>query len=78
MWLQFCRQIFERKLNIKFHQNQPSGSRFVPCGQSVMTKLRVALQNFAKAPKKQRHLQAAQWFVYTFIFPHLLVGDKRG
>ena len=34
MKLEFNRQIFERISNIRFNQNQSSGSRVVPCGQN--------------------------------------------
>ena len=55
MKLAFSRQIFENSSNIKFHQNSPSGSRVVTCGQTYgrtdMTKLIVAFPNFASAPK---------------------------
>jgi len=51
MKLEFSRQIFEIALNIKFLENPRSGSRVVPCGRTDMTKLTVALRNFANAPK---------------------------
>ena len=57
MKLKLSRQIFEKSLNIKFHQNPSSGSRDVLCGrigtdgQTDMTKLIVAFRNFANAPK---------------------------
>jgi len=31
--LEFARQIFEKYSNIKFHENPPSGTRVVPCGE---------------------------------------------
>jgi hypothetical protein len=34
MKLEFCRQIFEKHLKIKFHQNPPSESRGGPYGQT--------------------------------------------
>jgi hypothetical protein len=53
--LEFCRQIFEKYSNTKFHKNPSSGSRDVPSGrtdgQTDMTKLIVALRNFAIAPE---------------------------
>ena len=57
MKLEFSRQIFEKSSNIKFHENPPSGSRFVPCGQTQdgrtdMTKLIVVFCSFANAPNK--------------------------
>jgi len=43
MKLEFSKQIFEKYSNIIFHDNKPSGSRVVPCGQTDgrknMTKL---------------------------------------
>jgi len=47
----FFRQTFEIYSNIKFHENPSIGSRDVPCGQIDMTKLKVAIRNFAVAPK---------------------------
>ena len=34
MKLEFSGQVFEKYLNIKFHENPSSGSRVVPCGQT--------------------------------------------
>jgi hypothetical protein len=55
MKLEFSRQIFEKVANVKFHQNPSSGSRVVPCGytdgRTDMTKLIVAIRNFANVPK---------------------------
>jgi hypothetical protein len=43
----------KKSSNIKFHQNPSNGSRVVPCGQTDgvtdMTKLIVAVRNFANA-----------------------------
>ena len=58
--LEFSQQIFEKYSNIKFHENQSSGSGVVPCGQTDgqadgqtdMTKLKVAIHCFSNAPKK--------------------------
>ena len=47
MKLGFSRQIFEKSINIKFHENPLSGSRFGP----DITKLIVHFSHFAKAPK---------------------------
>ena len=49
---EFSRQIFEKSLNTKFHENPSSGSRVVPCGRTDwhMTKLVVAFRNFAERP----------------------------
>jgi len=51
MKLELSWQIFE-KYDVKFHKNPSSGSRAVPCGQTVLTKPTVASRNFAKAFKK--------------------------
>ena len=57
MNLEFSRQGFEKLLNVKFHADPLSGSRVVPFGRtdvtSDMTKLIVALRNFANASKNQ-------------------------
>ena len=50
MKLRVSRQIFGKCSNIKFHENPSSGSRFVPCGRTDVTKLIVAFRNFANAP----------------------------
>jgi hypothetical protein len=49
--LEFSRQIFEKSLNIKLHENPSSGSRVVQYGRTGMTKLIVAFRNVANAPK---------------------------
>jgi hypothetical protein len=49
MKFEFSRQIFEKVLNIKFHQNPHIGSR-VPYGRTDMTKLIVAFRNLANTP----------------------------
>jgi len=55
MALEYSHQSFEKSPNIKFHENPPSGSRVVPCGQTDirtdMTKLIVAFRNFVNATK---------------------------
>jgi len=51
-------QVFEKNLNIKFHENPSSGNHVVPCRwtdrqtekQAGVTKLIVAFRNFANAP----------------------------
>jgi hypothetical protein len=50
MKLEFSQQIFEKKLNIKFHQNPSSGSRVVSCGRMDWTKLIVAFHNVLENP----------------------------
>jgi hypothetical protein len=47
----FTRKIFEKYSNVTFHKNPSGGSRVLPCGRADMTKLMVALRNFANAPK---------------------------
>jgi hypothetical protein len=49
--IEFSRQVFEKYSNIKFHKLPYSGSRVVPCGRTDMTKLIVALRNFANVHK---------------------------
>jgi hypothetical protein len=57
--LEFSRQIFEKYLNIKFHENPSSRGRIVACGrrdgqtdrQTTMTTLIIAFRNFANTPK---------------------------
>ena len=44
---EFCRQIFEKSSNIKFHENPYSGS-----GQTDLTKLVDTFHNFSKVPNK--------------------------
>jgi hypothetical protein len=58
--LEFSRQVFEKSLNIKCHQNLSSGSRVGPRGQMDMTKLIIAFRNFANAPKNNS-VNAIQW-----------------
>jgi hypothetical protein len=51
---EISREIFEKGSNKKSHQNPPSRSRVVPCGQTEgrtdMTKLIIAFRNLAIAP----------------------------
>jgi len=55
IWIEFSRQIVEKCSNIKFHENQSSGSWVVPCGQldgwTDVKKLTVGFGSFAKASK---------------------------
>ena len=34
MKLEYSQQIFEKSSNIKYHENQSSGSQVVPCGRT--------------------------------------------
>jgi len=54
--LEFCRQIFEKYSNIKFHRNPSIGSRIVPCRRMDMTNVIVAFRNIANAPKNNRDI----------------------
>jgi len=52
---EFCRQIFEKSSNIKFHENPSSGSGQTEGqmdGQTIMTNLIVTFHNFSNAPNK--------------------------
>jgi len=57
MKLDFFREIFEKLLYIKFHENLSIGSRVVPCGRAdgdgrtSISKLLVAFRNFANSPE---------------------------
>jgi hypothetical protein len=55
MKLEFTRQVFEKYLAIKYHENPSSVSQFIPRErtdvQADMAKLTVAFRNFANAPK---------------------------
>jgi hypothetical protein len=60
MNLEFSGQTFDKNSNIRFHENLSSGSRVVSSGQTDgrtdMTKLIVAIPNFANAPKNISNL----------------------
>jgi hypothetical protein len=47
--IDFLVSFFEKYSNIKYHENPSNESRAVSCGQTDMTKLRVAFRNFANA-----------------------------
>jgi len=51
--------------NIKFHENPSSGHRLVPCGRTDMTKLIVALRDFAKAAYKSNITTTLQVFLVS-------------
>ena len=55
---------FRKKFEYNFNQNPSSGSRVVACGQTDMTKLKVAFRNFAKAPKmaKGARFGSLRWY----------------
>jgi hypothetical protein len=48
--LEYPQQIFEKYLDIKFHENPSSGSRFVPCGRIDLTQIVVAFLSDANLP----------------------------
>jgi hypothetical protein len=54
MKLEFSQYIFEKYSNIKFHENQPSGSQTVVCRWTDM-KLIVAFHNFVNVPNKPKN-----------------------
>jgi len=68
----FSRRIWEKYSNIKFNKNPCSGSRVVPCGrtdgQTNITKLILALRNFANAPTI---------LIYTMLYGHGDNGEVR-
>jgi hypothetical protein len=76
------RQCFEKYSNIKFHENSSGGNQGVPCGQADgetdgraegrtdMTKLAVAVRNFANAPIKEH--------IVAVFAAHCLSQDRRG
>jgi hypothetical protein len=53
MKLEFSRQFLKKYSDIKLNENPSSRSRVIPYGQTDMTKLIVAVRNFANAPKNQ-------------------------
>jgi len=71
MKLEFSRRIFEKYSNIKFHDNPSRGCRAVACDrtdrQTDITKLTVALRNFAKAPKNQREIFELAMYLASFL-----------
>jgi len=69
------RQIFEKHLNIKFHENPFNGSRVVPCGRTdghagKHEEAKVAFRNFQTAPRYVRHVKLLQatTVVQTIVF----------
>jgi hypothetical protein len=50
MKLEIFQQVFEQSSDIKFHEYLSCGSGVVPCGQTDMMKLIVALHNVTKVP----------------------------
>jgi len=57
---EISRQLFEKYSCVRFHEKLSSGSRVVACGQTDMTKLKVAFRNFAIAPKNQNRWSAVR------------------
>ena len=60
MKFEFSQQMFEKRSNIKFHQNLSNGSRVVPCEQTDM-KLTVAFRIFANASKNMCGFQSSEY-----------------
>jgi hypothetical protein len=56
MKLEFCRRIFEKYSNVKFHENPSIGSGVVPCGQTDrqadMTTLIVAYKSMTSTSQR--------------------------
>jgi len=75
--LKFSPNIFEKYSNTKFHENQPVGTELCHAeGQTDMTKLTVAIRNFAKPPKdgeKKRILMG----ITTSPLPELISKASR-
>jgi len=65
--LNFLDNFFEKYSNIKFNENPPSGSRFVPCGRTEMAKLIAVFLNYANAPKND-----------YFLIENYVVGLYKG
>ena len=52
---EFSPRIYEKSSNTKFRENSSRGSRVASCGRTDMTKLTVALRNFAQSDYKCNH-----------------------
>jgi hypothetical protein len=78
MELEYFLHVFKKSSNIKYHENQSSGSPAVPCGrmkrqtdentdvQTDMTKPIFAFSNFANEPKKNQTPQYTKFMILTF------------
>jgi len=68
MKLVFSKQIFEKRININFHESPSIGLRSVPCGQTEGQKLRslVAFCDIANASKKKKHGNCCR-FAYSYL-----------
>ena len=58
--LNFLDRIFEKYSNIKFHENPPSGSRVVSCGQTWQ-KFIFTFRKFANMPKNHTLCEVRAW-----------------
>jgi len=76
MKLESSRQIFEKYLNIKFHENPSSGSRVSPCGRTDMTKLTVTFRNFANAANKSPQYKILIQIVLQFYSSYIHTGRR--
>jgi hypothetical protein len=72
MKLEFSRHMFRKYTNMKFHENASGGTRHVSGGQTDRTKLIVAFQNFANAPKN-----AAGFHTLRSLCFHLQAQGKQ-
>jgi hypothetical protein len=78
------RHFFEKYSSVKFHANPSSGSRAVPCGQADrqtdMTKLIVAVRNFADGTKNgsMKVLQSlgAHTLIYMAAYSRILESSS--
>jgi len=70
MKLEFSRQVFEKKSNIKFHENPSSGSQVVPCG-------RTDRHDEANSRFSQLCERAYKNFFTTYLLDNRIFKDKR-
>ena len=64
--LEYSRQIFEKIINTKFHENPSSGSRDVPCGRTDYSEYRCNQSN-----------SAFEWTDYEFLSKNLVLLWKH-
>jgi hypothetical protein len=86
MKLEFSRQIFEKYLNVKFHENTSTENRVVPCGQTdgctdAYDEPSSRLYNFVNAPENsETHFLVTQIItnqVYHKTFHIKLIPQMR-
>jgi hypothetical protein len=81
MKLEFCRQIFKKSSNTKFHENPSSGSRVVPYGRAYrradMTEITVAFRKFCeRAPKKLIETQFITQAKVSLLLAYFFLQNK--